>query len=285
MGTRVRLRDVRTFRFRINPVESEVGRDMFGYLLMRPISLYLTWLFLRAGVTANTVTVLQMLVGLAGAGCLAWGDIGLKVLGIGMVYFGFLLDNCDGEVARFRGEVSITGQFLDTLSHHVVNSSLFAAIGVAAWRATTRVEALALGFLASLAGQRMDISLSLAQALRAARTPLDQQFAYFQRDIPPGTAGLVEDLQGISKKGTSLARRMAFGVFSYPGVMHVLLVLVGLELLLRRFVPGTHGGAWLAAAWLYGILLPLRRAVTLRTVVQTRLADRLFREAAKGVAP
>jgi len=89
MGNGPTLEEIRNFRFRINPVESEVGRDMFGYRIMRPMSLYLTGLFLLIGISANTVTVLQFLIGLLGAAVIAWGDATTRFWGVLFLYFGF----------------------------------------------------------------------------------------------------------------------------------------------------------------------------------------------------
>jgi len=276
MAARVTLREVRRHPFRINPVEKDVGRDMFGYRVMRPLSTYLTWLFLAARVSANQVTVLQMAVGVAGAAAVAWGDLWFQVAGLILVYLGFLLDNCDGEIARLTGEVSVTGQYLDTFCHHTVSTCLFTVPGVVAWRYSGRVETLLLGFMAGLAAQRVDLSLALAQALKAIRKPLDQQYSYYRRDLPAGPTDLVDDLQGQSKKSEAAIRRLVYGVFSYPGVMHVLLFTVCLDRLTTWVLPTARGVAWVSLSLGYGVLLPLRRAVTLRSIVRSRLADRLF---------
>jgi len=179
-------------------------------------------------------------------------------------------------MARFKGQVTVTGQFLDNFGHHMVNSAILAAIGVAAWRSTGHVEALTLGFAASLAGQRVDLSLAMAQAQQAADKPLDQAYSYFNNSTTTGGGSLLDNLQGQAKKSSSWIRRRAFGFFSYPSIMHWLLFLCIIQLSLRLFSSAQDGMVWLAAAWIYGIFLPLRRALTLRRIVVSRVPDQLF---------
>lgn len=99
-------------------------------LVLRKVSLRLTALLIRTPVTANTLTGWMVVVGLAAAAVLAfvgggWGAVATFVL----VQLYFLLDLCDGEVARWRRATSIVGVYLDRVGHYLVEAALLAALG------------------------------------------------------------------------------------------------------------------------------------------------------------
>lgn len=103
-----------------------------GRLYMRRISIYVTWALLRTGVSANVVTFVMALVGVAGA--LQFRSLGVRagVLGVVLIQLYLLLDCSDGEIARIRGTTGATGIFLDRLGHFVVEAALIASVGWAA---------------------------------------------------------------------------------------------------------------------------------------------------------
>ncbi|MDQ3342488.1 MAG: CDP-alcohol phosphatidyltransferase family protein [Actinomycetota bacterium] len=103
-----------------------------GKLYMRRLSLHATRFLVGTPVSANTLTGLMILVGLAAAAVATvptlWAAL-LTVIGI-QAYL--LLDCSDGEVARWRGTTGPVGVYLDRLGHYVVEAALIAAIGLRA---------------------------------------------------------------------------------------------------------------------------------------------------------
>ena len=103
-----------------------------GTLYMRRLSIFVTWLLVRTGISANGVTWLMILVGgLAGPALLIpgiWGPLVAALLAQGQM----LLDCSDGEVARWRQTMSPRGIFLDQLGHYVAEGSIALFLGVAA---------------------------------------------------------------------------------------------------------------------------------------------------------
>ena len=98
-------------------------------LLLRKISLPITRELIRTPVSANQLTGLMIVVGLlaavaAGLPGLAWAIVGFVAV---QVYF--LLDLCDGEVARWRRTTSVTGVYLDRVGHYLVEAALLSAYG------------------------------------------------------------------------------------------------------------------------------------------------------------
>jgi phosphatidylglycerophosphate synthase len=103
-----------------------------GRLYMRRVSPYVTRLLLGTSVSANAVTALMIPAGLLAALSLSFPGI-LGALGAVMFMQAQLLfDCCDGEVARWRGESSATGIYLDRIAHHITEAALAAALGVRA---------------------------------------------------------------------------------------------------------------------------------------------------------
>lgn len=82
--------------------------------------------FIHLRVTANAVTVLMIFVGIIANLLLSFQAY---FVGIVFCYLSFLLDKCDGELARFYGGVSRLGIYLDEIYHFLINSSIFLAIG------------------------------------------------------------------------------------------------------------------------------------------------------------
>ncbi len=80
-------------------------------------------------VTANQVTLLSLVFGLASAACYLF-ESGLY-LAAAFLYGKIFLDNVDGNLARVRGEVSRVGRFLDSLTDFVVTVAVYLAI---TWR-------------------------------------------------------------------------------------------------------------------------------------------------------
>jgi phosphatidylglycerophosphate synthase len=108
------------------------GEHWAGRLYMRRISPYVTRALLRTPITANGVTWLMVPTGLLAAGCLTLPGLGGAVGAAALVQLQLLFDCCDGEVARWRGESSPAGVYLDRIAHHLTDAALPAALGVRA---------------------------------------------------------------------------------------------------------------------------------------------------------
>lgn len=99
--------------------------------VVRPFSFYVSWIFVRLGISANTVTLLSLVVGLIGSALLASGT-GLDLIGCILLLTWLVLDHVDGNLARFYCAQSKFGDFLDTISCYTLLAlfPLCAGIGV-----------------------------------------------------------------------------------------------------------------------------------------------------------
>lgn len=101
-------------------------------LYQRRLSPYLTRILIATSITANGVTGLMILTGVAaGAALLVPGLLGALLAAV-LGQLQMLWDCCDGEVARWRGVSSPVGFFLDKVGHYCAESAIPLALGVRA---------------------------------------------------------------------------------------------------------------------------------------------------------
>ncbi|MBC6951945.1 CDP-alcohol phosphatidyltransferase family protein [candidate division KSB1 bacterium] len=266
----VTLKELREFKHRINPEERQ---GAYGYYFIRPLSLYVTYFALRLGLTANQVTVLQTLAGVAGAVLLAFPAPLIRLLGVALLQFGFVLDNVDGEVARFRKQVSVTGKFLDVVGHEIVIPFMFFGLGIGAYFQLGHFEAIIFGFLAGFFSLRFDMSAMYHEAAQLLETKLDQSYDYYA-NLPLEQSSALKIYR---RKNEESAIRMLYALFAYPATMNIITVLIILETIFPAVVAGSFAFSpvyvFLA---LYGVLLPIRRVLTIRRLVQGRETERKY---------
>jgi phosphatidylglycerophosphate synthase len=123
--------------------ERNSGEHWAGRLYMRRLSPYVTRLLLRTPITANGVTWLMILAGVAAAGVLALPGLLPAVGAVLLIQLQLLLDCCDGEVARWRNQKSPVGVYLDRIGHWVTEGLLPIALGV-------RADHVELGLIAAV---------------------------------------------------------------------------------------------------------------------------------------
>lgn len=99
------------------------------YRLFRKVSIYFTWFLLHFQISGNGVTLFAIVTGL-----LASVLIGVNyfIAGALLLLLTIILDFCDGEIARYRKQISKEGEYLDYIFHFCVNSSVFVGISIGA---------------------------------------------------------------------------------------------------------------------------------------------------------
>lgn len=100
--------------------------------VIRALSLRLSAVWCRLGITPNQITWVNILVGLAACALAPLGTyLGFALAG-GLMFVQVVLDSCDGEVARLRFLSSKFGMWLDNVSDDVIDNAFLAllAIGV-----------------------------------------------------------------------------------------------------------------------------------------------------------
>ena len=118
--------------------------------LVRHLSYRLTLILLRWPVTPNQVTVVSLILGLAGAFLFVFSAWYLDILGGLLLVACYVLDNCDGEIARIKNLSSEFGARLDDIVDSAVDTSFFIFLGYGTAQANGQQVWLWLGLAAGL---------------------------------------------------------------------------------------------------------------------------------------
>lgn len=145
----------------------------------RIFSIYITWFLIRLPVTPNQVTALGVFVYLGGAGLFIFNDIKLQILGLFALFISFILDACDGEMARYKKTGSAAGgNYVEPVSHDVMYAFFFLPIGIGAALAGGGIFMMIAAFVAMagkllfrLAELRFDSLMRILAERREAGTP------------------------------------------------------------------------------------------------------------------
>lgn len=121
-------------------------RESWALQRYRFLSIFLTVPLVRAGISANQITIAWIFLGILGAVALGFPNYGVRVFGVCLLQLSELLDCVDGEVARLSEQTSRCGAFLDCVGHDVWRRGLFLPIGYQIFRATHNVGYLLLAF-------------------------------------------------------------------------------------------------------------------------------------------
>ena len=114
------------------------------------ISIYVTKLLLYTSIHADQVTIGMILLAILGSIFKAFGTLKLMLIGILIIHFTVILDNVNGEVARYRKEGSMTGTFLEQYYHELSVPLIFFSLGFGVFLATGYKSVLIFGFLCAI---------------------------------------------------------------------------------------------------------------------------------------
>jgi len=106
-----------------------LGPPKQWFPLVRHFSWRLTPVLLRWPITPNQITLFSLFLGLAGAGLFIFSDWITDIIGALLVVVSYILDNCDGEVARIKGLSSEFGAHLDDIVDSTVDTAFFVTLG------------------------------------------------------------------------------------------------------------------------------------------------------------
>jgi phosphatidylglycerophosphate synthase len=127
---------------------TEATDSFLSRRIHRPISRFITKRLVKTGAAPNTVTLFNIIVGLAGAFFLAKGVYALQVLGSLLFLLSTILDGVDGEMARLTLKETVLGHYLDIVGDNAVHVAIFFGIALGLYRrAADPIYLHALGFL------------------------------------------------------------------------------------------------------------------------------------------
>ena len=238
------------------------------YAASRQVSIYLTWLLVHTGVTANQITLCSVLLAFLGGVLLAMPPAWLSLCGAGTLLAYHLLDKVDGDIARFRQTFSIVGVYLDEVGHAVALTGILFGVGLhLAWEAPSTVQAI----LLMVAGSLGAVSMVLARHHKSAGFLMFSQYVLVQPGLLSPRAEsshphpLSREAAHRGRRGEALAGGAS--VRALVAVRDTVLVLADFVTVLTLVLAGLMV-QWLGggAAFLTGVLLveaPLQISVLL----------------------
>lgn len=178
------------------------------YAASRSVAIYITWLLIHTGITANQVTLMTVSLSLAGAVLLATPSDWLALCGAALLLAYHLLDKVDGDVARYRGTFSIVGVYMDEVGHGLAFGGLFFGLGLhLAWGA----QAIAGAILSLAAGGIGALCMVLIRHHKSAGFTLYAQYVLVQPALMPepdpaaGHSVLSREAAHRSRRGEAVA--------------------------------------------------------------------------------
>lgn len=223
-------------------------------LVLRKVSLPVTRELLRTPVSANQLTGLMIVVGLVAAVTASRPGLGWAIGAFVLVQVYFLLDLCDGEVARWRRTTSVTGVYLDRVGHYLVEAALLSAYGIRAggqhwggW-STLGVAAALAAILVKAETDLVDVarvrsgraaasddaaaprSAALGAARRVAQVFKVHQLTGALESSFLLLVAAVIDQAGDSLQGSRLLAGLMFGIAAVMAVLHLASILASRRL-------------------------------------------------------
>ena len=122
----------------------------YARAMIRDISAIFTWFLIRTPLSANQATIIQAILGIAGAVLLAFGKRDAAILAVVLIQLGYIFDCVDGEIARFRKKPTVNGIFLDSLNHAIVIPIMFWGLAVYSYFLTNEIWILFIGIILGL---------------------------------------------------------------------------------------------------------------------------------------
>ena len=128
--------------------QSALRRSTFP--LIRQLSAHITPWLLRTPITANQVTFISMTLGLGASFLFSLGDITTDLYASILFSISYLLDHCDGEVARAKNQASKFGKNFDSFVDWIVHATFFIALGWGTYTASANFVWVWFGVAAAL---------------------------------------------------------------------------------------------------------------------------------------
>lgn len=193
--------------------------DLRPYLQFnRKLSERMTAVLARTPLTPNAVTTLGLLCGITAGWLMSAGTRGALIAGAAVLHLAFLLDNCDGELARLKGRSTPFGRWYDMTTDVMVDFALWTGLAIGAvhrygashwfWFGALAVAASLINFLMVLYERAHDHSSSI----------------HIRKQIPPEVQKSVfhSILETLCHNGDVIALVWIMALVGDPGIFLIL---------------------------------------------------------------
>jgi|GEM_PF-3094432 len=110
--------------------------QIYAWYVTRRISAHITSFLLPTKLTPNHVTILSIFSSLLAGVFFSTGKLSWCVLGAVFFNLMYILDGCDGEIARIKGIFSKEGEYLDKVGHYLTDLAVLCGINLGIYRIT-----------------------------------------------------------------------------------------------------------------------------------------------------
>lgn len=173
-------------------LQSRNGEHWAGRLYMRRVSLHTTRQLVRTTVSPDTLTWTMVVCGVGAGGALLIPGLPGAILAAVLFQLFLLFDCVDGEVARWKGQNSAMGIYVDRLGAYLADAALMAGAGVRAAQGASDLW-VSVGMAAALGVVLLKASTDLVDVARA------------RRGLPPAD----DETTAPRSQGIATARRLA----------------------------------------------------------------------------
>ena len=254
----------------------EFKHDWYAEQVAFRVSIYLTWVLIRLGFSGDMTTFLMLLVGLAAAFVLSLGQPLAVLAGALLLQLFFLLDCCDGEVARYRKKTSLTGLYFDLIIHFLVHPVVFMGLTIGVWKFLNDGSVIAFGFLAAIFVANIDLIEWYAPKIVLYFAIAQGKFASEKQKAVQITGAPEKKGKGLVVRLKELAVKMNF-VLHYPFIMNLMTLTALINMFLPRF---NLLGRDVSFIWcfivFYGFALPVYSLLLFAHQVIIKVVDREY---------
>ena len=234
----------------------EEGRRNFPYMgyVLRKISPYFTKFFIDHNVTANQVSALSIITGIAANTTFIFGNYYLMLLGCSLYQLWNIFDLVDGEIARVTDVKTAGGKYLETINEPITECGFILSLGMGLSKILNDKTFVFWGLLFALC-------YALLHTFARTRDMMMERFR-IQEEIAKSKKIQTPTLKSYAKK---LYKKVRLFFVLFNGYL-ILTFLIIFQLLLPNNAYLTYFGLKLnvlsAYFFLYGIVWVVRMIIT-----------------------
>ncbi|MFA6272560.1 MAG: CDP-alcohol phosphatidyltransferase family protein [Patescibacteria group bacterium] len=254
----------------------------YAKYIIRKVSIYFTWILLHTPLTANQATLIQMVLGIAGAVLLAFGGYQWSLLALLLIQLGYVFDCVDGEIARYRKKSSVNGIFLDSLNHSVVIPFIFLGLVIFSYNLVNEIWILYVGLvLVIISGDPVKKGMlsTLFYMLERRENP-KYKFENMTQDEELHTeeqnTQLSPDMPVKKKMLSNIIESVAKDISEYPTSMNIITLTVIADLLINKYSAQGIYPLSLYLTVFYSVFLILKEIYFFRKVYKNRDIEKKY---------
>jgi len=212
---------IKELRAKVQKTAPEGERETYSGKTIRFFSIFVTRFLARTPITPNQITVVSVLIFLAGVSYFVIPGYAAPVVGAVLVYISIIFDACDGEIARLKGNKSGVGDiYTEPVSHDIQYALMFIPLSLGAYMRTGSVIIIYVGFAAAVAKlmtrfliMRFDVMQSILRERRGEMAP--------QRSVSPVPKNIFKQVYHFFNRNIFSSVGLVFPLLLFAVIDHV----------------------------------------------------------------